>query len=175
MATVTRLCGWFRVSGTVICGVAAGQCSAAGWHDTRQGRHAGNLGPELPGCRQGREDKARYEAAFALMQVVRDERAADLVVKVVETRWPGVWSGGRALQGRRSTVIEIKMSASTSLVVPTFDKADGAGSKAVEGVSFWRPMRSPAPRTGFLSPALRTAGKGPGGSTTQTPMTSLIL
>jgi hypothetical protein len=40
------------------------------------------------------EEKARYEAAFAVMHVVRDERAADWVVKVAETRWPGMWSGG---------------------------------------------------------------------------------
>jgi hypothetical protein len=46
------------------------------------------------------EGKARYEAAFAVLHVVRDERAADWVVKVAETRWPGVWSGVVALRGR---------------------------------------------------------------------------
>jgi hypothetical protein len=40
------------------------------------------------------EGKAKYEAAFALMHVVRDERAADWLVKVAETRWPGMWNGG---------------------------------------------------------------------------------
>jgi hypothetical protein len=43
--------------------------------------------------------RARYEAAFALMHVVRDERAADWVVKVAETRWPGVWSGAGSSSG----------------------------------------------------------------------------
>jgi hypothetical protein len=45
------------------------------------------------------EEKARYEAAVALMNVVRDERAADWVVKVAETRWPGVWSSGSSSCG----------------------------------------------------------------------------
>jgi hypothetical protein len=40
------------------------------------------------------EEKARYKAAFAVMHVVRDQRAADWVVKVAETRWPGLWSAG---------------------------------------------------------------------------------
>jgi hypothetical protein len=45
------------------------------------------------------EGKARYEAAFALMHVVQHERAADWVVRVAETRWPGVWNGGSSSSG----------------------------------------------------------------------------
>jgi hypothetical protein len=45
------------------------------------------------------EGKARYEAAFALLHVVRHEPAADWVVKVAETRWPGVWRGGSSSSG----------------------------------------------------------------------------
>jgi hypothetical protein len=56
------------------------------------------LATELRG-RGFSEGKARYEAAFALMQVVRDERAADWVVKVAEARWPGMWSGGSSSSG----------------------------------------------------------------------------
>jgi hypothetical protein len=45
------------------------------------------------------EGKARYEAALALMHCVRDERTADWVVKVAETRWPGLWSSGGSSSG----------------------------------------------------------------------------
>jgi hypothetical protein len=45
------------------------------------------------------EGKARYEAAFALLHAMRDERAADWVVKVAELRWPGMWSGGSSFSG----------------------------------------------------------------------------
>jgi hypothetical protein len=56
------------------------------------------LATELRG-RGFSEGKARYEAAFALMHVVRDERAADWIVKVAEARWPGVWSGRSSFSG----------------------------------------------------------------------------
>jgi hypothetical protein len=45
------------------------------------------------------EEKARYEAAVALMHIARDERTADWVVKVAERRWPGVWCGRSSPSG----------------------------------------------------------------------------